>query len=223
MIINKYTSQPMHILQISALFCISQYTHGGFNKNNCMRKHFLPIIWQSATHSFIQILVKSFRIYKNVINSDHGMVVHARQAGLSILETADLLWNTEVSRMFIQCKKHQPSSDWQFWEWKCHTDDSRKRRMDRLIQGNKDSNNHSLSRKASHNIMLPHLGQENHIMVEPVLWSNMIYARKVFYCDVYTNVLLLYLVPLLLVKKMTQSPEVHPKEDITKKSNVYCY
>ncbi len=56
---------------------------------------------------------------------ERGMVVGARQAGLSISKTADLLGfsRTTISRVYRECsEKEKISSEWQFGGPKCLVD-----------------------------------------------------------------------------------------------------
>src|SRR5512133_2476822 len=68
---------------------------------------------------------------------DRGMVVAARQAALSISETADLLGfsRTTISRLYRECSdKEEIYSERQFCGRKCLVDEARgQRRMARLV------------------------------------------------------------------------------------------
>ena len=67
---------------------------------------------------------------------DRGMIVGARQAGLSIFITVDLLRfsPTTVSRVYAKwCNKERTSSGQQFCGWKCLVDERGQWRMARLV------------------------------------------------------------------------------------------
>ncbi len=67
---------------------------------------------------------------------EHGMVVGARRAGLSISKTADLLefWRSTISRVYREWSKNEKiSSERQLCERKCLVDVRGQRRMGRLV------------------------------------------------------------------------------------------
>ncbi len=80
---------------------------------------------------------------------EHGIVVGARRAGLSISKTADLLGfsHTIISRIYRELsEKDKISSEQQLCGQKCIFDVRGQRRMDKLVrdESNSNSNNHSL-------------------------------------------------------------------------------
>ncbi|KAJ0058263.1 hypothetical protein NL108_012404 [Boleophthalmus pectinirostris] len=73
---------------------------------------------------------------------DRGLVVGARRAGLSVSEAAKLLGysRTTVSRVFREwSEKRVVSSSRQSCGRKCLVDDRGQRRLDRLIQGDREA------------------------------------------------------------------------------------